>query len=221
MLRQPALEAFIQSIKSYPYADASVIHLTGTGGIRSVFDSTSGLKQLATIIDRNTYIGACELLLSSSDVSLQHPLESAGLDCALVGAILERQLDCMEGSLWKEGVHELCQTLLQHALKVYSAQDMPIRRARVLVRCLRLSYKAGGEISGSHPDDIGDEVEELLSREVYFLHCPKYVPVSYSHHPRISFMMQDCLHSALNILHVCTSGSPCMCISGRTRDKRH
>jgi hypothetical protein len=62
-------------------------------------------------------------------------------------------------------------TLLVDTLNVYSASaGMPIRRARVLIRCLEFGYRVT-EVGGMlrHPDDIGEEAEELLGRNVGFL----------------------------------------------------
>jgi hypothetical protein len=137
-----------------------------------MFSSPGRLKQLGVIIDRLTYIGTCELLLQPHEVSLKTPLEACGLDPSIIGALLERQVDSLEGSLWKEGVQNMVRSLLGDVVGVYSAAgpavDMPLRRARVLIRSLEFGYKAGGCVGGSvrHPDDIGEESGELLGRDV-------------------------------------------------------
>jgi len=61
--------------------------------------------------------------------------------------------------------------LLVDTLDVYSVSDgMPIRRARVLIRCLEFGYRVAEDGGVSrHPDDIGEEAEELLGRNVGFL----------------------------------------------------
>ena len=110
------------------------------------------------------------------------------MDAGIVGAVLERQAEGLEGSLWRDsGVREVVRTVLADALHVYVssaaavAKDigggMPVRRARVLIRSLRFEYKAGDAAGGSgrHPDDIGEEILELLGRSVGF--------VSYSYYP--------------------------------------
>lgn len=132
---------------------------------------TSGLRQLATIIDRAAYLGTCELLLTPSEISLKGPLEALALCSETMGAILERQVESLEGNLWKEGVREVVKALLLDALSVYSAAIMPIRRARVLIRCLEFGYKAGDQVAGRHADDFGEEAQDLLGREVsdYYL----------------------------------------------------
>ena len=62
-------------------------------------------------IDRVTYIGACELLLPPEGVSLRSPQSFAAsddgnpvMDPRVVGVLLERQIDGLQLSQWKEGV---------------------------------------------------------------------------------------------------------------------
>lgn len=169
-------------MKAYPYSEVGFSQLAGTSALSAVFIGSSGansrtLKQLAAIIDRATYIGTCELLLQPLEISLRRPLEACGFGADVVGAILERQAESLEGSLWKEGgVREVVQTLMLDALDVYScpkgdiAIGMPIRRARVLIRLLRFVYRVGDMAEGftRHADDIGEEIEELLGRSVSY-----------------------------------------------------
>jgi len=136
-----------------------------TNALSVVFSSSVSLKQLAIIIDRATYIGTCELLLQPSEISLKRPLEASGLSTTVVGAILERQIEGLEGSLWKESVQKVVKALLADASGAYPQGDMPVRRARILILCLEFGYRAGDGVS-RHPDDIGEETEELLGRNV-------------------------------------------------------
>jgi separase len=173
-------------MKAYPYLEVGFSQLAGTSALSTVFtgssDSKTGgnsssLKQLTAIIDRATYIGTCELLLHPSEVSLRGPLEACGLGADVVGAVLERQAESLEGSLWKDGgVREVVRTVLADALSVYICPvdvgigaGMPVRRARVLIQSLRFAYRVGGATEEGfirHPDDIGEEIEELLGRSV-------------------------------------------------------
>lgn len=88
-------------------------------------------------------------------------------DPAVTGALLERQIDSLETSRWKEGVQSIVAYLLTDALKVYGP-NMPVRRARVLLKCMDFMYHAGPEVMArvSTPEDMGNEVEKLLQREV-------------------------------------------------------
>jgi separase len=165
---QPAYDAFIQSVKAYPFQDIAV----GTGGIMGLFGSSQSFQQIAAVIDRATYIGACELLMKPSEVSLKRTLEACSFDASVVGAILERQIENLEGGgggiMRKECAREAVKALLVDASDVYSAVDMPVRRARLLIRCLKFAYMFGTAL-GRHADDIGDELKELLTRTVGFL----------------------------------------------------
>jgi hypothetical protein len=142
------------------------VQLARTSALGSAFSSHAGMKQLGLIVDRITYIGTCELLLQPTEVSLKRPLEICGLSTEIVGALLERQIESLEGSLWKEGVQNVVKALLVDVCGIYPAADMPARRARVLIRCLEFGYRAGSEGSARHPDDVGEEAEELLGRDV-------------------------------------------------------
>ena len=115
-------------------------------------------------------MGACDLILQPSEISLKCHLEKSGSHPEIVGALLERQIDVLEGSLWKDAMRALFKALLLDAIGVYAAGNMPLRRARVLLRCLEFEYKAGNEGVGRHTDDLGREAEELLRCEVSFLH---------------------------------------------------
>lgn len=149
----------------------------GSSNLKSSSNSSS-LKQLAAIIDRATYIGTCELLLQPSEVSLRCPLEGCGFGADVVGAVLERQAESLDGSLWKDiGVRTVVRTVLADALSVYVRSEdiginmgagMPLRRARVLIQSLRFTYRVGDAAEGftRHSDDIGEEIEELLGRSV-------------------------------------------------------
>lgn len=149
--------------------DTCFVQHTRTNGIAAVFGSSSSFKQLGTMVDRLTYIGACDLILQPSEVSLKYHLEKSGSHPEIVGALLERQIDSLGGSLWKDGMRVLFKALLLDAVGVYAAGNMPLRRARVLVRCLEFEYKAGNEGIGRHTDALGEEAEELLRCEVSFL----------------------------------------------------
>lgn len=147
--------------------------------------SSSTVKQLVGLVDRVSYLGACELLLPSEDVSLLTaingaPSEDASrnadptpLNPAVIGALLERQLDSLEPSRWKDGVRGVFIQLLRDSLQVYSlpAEQMPVRRARVLVRCMEFAYYDQGgntcsEIGRGSVKEMAEQIEDLASRQV-------------------------------------------------------
>lgn len=148
------------------------------------------MKSLVALVDRVSYIGACDLLLPPEEISLlsavnytisEHPGHSSDhtiLDPCVTGALLERQLDSLEPSRWKEGVRSVQTKLLRDALSVYpgeysdsNSKSMPVRRARILVRCLEFVYRdhaddACANLGFKTVDDIGTEIENLLTNEV-------------------------------------------------------
>lgn len=159
--RRPAYDAFVESVKSYPFP--------GSDFAATLFDNSTTARQLGIIIDRLTYIGACELLLQPIHVSLRAIVSSHSVKT--VGAILERQVETLETNLWKEGVVDVVWRLLLDLEQVYQAREAPLCRVKVLLRQLEVAYKSN--FHGSrHADDIGKEIMELLGLEV---RCSQYV----------------------------------------------
>jgi separase len=155
-----AMDSYVESVKSFPYSAALALRMD--------FTTSAGMKQLGGIVDRLTYLGACDLLLGPDEVSLKAHLMSADLKPGITGGLLERQLDVLEPHLWKEGVRNIVKALLAHALEVYHG-EMPVRRARVLVRCLEFMYRSGPEsvrALGWNPEEMGSEIEKLNDRKV-------------------------------------------------------
>ena len=115
-------------------------------------------------MNRFTYLGISELLLDVRSVSLR----SIGIDDRpITGALLEQQIDSLEGSKWKDGVQIAVAQLLKDALDAY-ALYMPVRRARVLLKCMEFAYHAGPEAVAEigTPEHMGTEVERLLQSQV-------------------------------------------------------
>ena len=175
---QLAFEAFLEAIKSFPVDLTSACEGLGTSTASAVFEASPTLQQLAKLLDRVTYMGTCDLLLESEAISVKSwytPASDAGTSDAqvkaFVGALLERQVACLEGSRWKKGVDRVVQQLLRHALAVYEAAAFPIRRARVFLQLLEGAYyatdeRSGGKILGMSVDDVAAQVRALLNCEV-------------------------------------------------------
>lgn len=134
---------------------------------QSLFDTKH--KQMGAIIDRATYMGVSDLFKPPTQISLKDvmiPLyeNDSRFGRIIVGAILERQIDGLEGSSWKDDVRRLVNTLLEDALEVYS-HHWPIRKARILLRCLEFSYYAGPSKSNWRADDLLVQTESLLKQQ--------------------------------------------------------
>lgn len=159
------------------------------------------MKQLVSLVDRVSYIGTCELLLPMGEVSLKSAVNCAAtpesshganptiVDPRIVGALLERQLDSLEPSRWKESVHGVFVRLLRDALDIYRVEDvedssngMPVRRARILIRCMEFVYRDHGQDNWSvfgfaNVDEIGREIERLVMMSVRVLFLIYLLPL--------------------------------------------
>lgn len=173
-------------MRAFPFCQASFMQLTRTSSLAHAFEASSTLRQMGNIVDRVTYMGVCDLFRDSAELSAKTWLEGVAMmndsaDCmestqtwkCVVGALLEKQAVGLEGSRWKPGVRKVMQTLLSHALDIYSASERPIRRARVLLTCLELAYytPTGASDSLCRITEIGGEVRALLLVEVCSLCC--------------------------------------------------
>jgi len=133
-------------------------------------------RPLSGLIDRVTCIAAYELLKSPGEISLKEPMERLDLNPqlsrAIIGAILERQLDALGRNLWKDSARSLARHLLDQLLSLYE-DAWPIRKMRVLVRRLEFSYFS--VVVGPEWDTTKTlaEVDRLSKIKVlpHFLHC--------------------------------------------------
>ncbi|KAK0192924.1 peptidase family C50-domain-containing protein [Armillaria mellea] len=160
--RKPAHEAFVQCIATFPYPASDFVQRSGTASLSALFTFSPAVKELCSIVDKVTYQGACDLLLRHPDVSLRF----AGLDNpSVVGALLERQLECLEPHLTKKSVQAVVAGLLKDATEVYACAGMPLRRARVLIKSLIFAYHCGLDIISQigTPDTIVVDILALVS----------------------------------------------------------
>ena len=181
---QLAFQCFVNAVKSFPFHRHA--HTEGAdrrSGIQLAWGSPS-LKRVGDIIDRLTYAGLCDLFLDPTEVSLRSALEDMfvgdlRLDPAIsrrtiAGAVLERQVDSLINSVWKPRVRAAMIVFLQDLLTLYDATEMPLRRARVLLKQLELIYHDNNSISGvgvgvgamDPHNQTAEEAETLLSVEV-------------------------------------------------------
>ncbi|KAF8842467.1 hypothetical protein BDN67DRAFT_965802 [Paxillus ammoniavirescens] len=188
--RKLAYEAFVQAVRTFPYTHYPIPSV-------DLFASASPLplKQLASIIERLTYTGTCELFLPPGQVTLRHvfqtPDESSNSDtnsdkaltfqltttmpidtrsqAEITASILSRQLNTLEGITHKEGVREALWAILQDLLAIYDASWAAVQRAGVVVTALSVTWRDGGtsgdEQTGLDAERMGREALELLARE--------------------------------------------------------
>jgi separase len=135
------------------------------------------------MVDRVTYLGTCELLASPPSISLGSA--SGESVKPVLGYLLERQLDSLESSRHKEEARQTLGHLLLDALKAYTTETMPLRRARILTRCLEFMYHVDGvpvlrEVVG-RAEEVAQEIQDLLDSKV----CPAvYSLFTFAHSPQ-------------------------------------
>ena len=174
----------MKCIRVFPFSTTPIATQTDTQCPSQMFSATDGeglVKQLIGLLDRVTYVGACELLLPPEDVSLQTISSSSSLklDLRVLGVVVEYQFEMLLPSRGKEGAKGVLVTLLKDALDLYSTSDgisgylMPIRRARVLLRCMEFLYRDEddsrevlSQLAYDSVDQMGQEVLALLNRKV-------------------------------------------------------
>jgi hypothetical protein len=174
-LPQGAYDAFIECLSSYVYP-LTFLELVRTIGPAGAFEAAASLKQPAIIIDRVTYMASCELQRPPAQVSLKHLISSLSIGGAgnleedrrcVVGAILERQVDSLSGSLWKPDVQSAVAGILSDCTSVYDSENRPIRRSGVILRGLELAYYTGTGYGDVQLAKSAEEIEALLSLEVH------------------------------------------------------
>lgn len=161
-------------------------------------------------------MASCELLRPPTGVSLKRLISSISIDGVdnheedrrcVVGAILERQIDSLTGSLWKPDVQSVVVGLLSDCVSIYNPENRPIRRAGVMLRLLELSFYTGAPDGDAQLEKSADEIKALLSHEVCLL-CPVVnviiIYLSYRMSDEI-LVLRICL---LYIERKCTCGSP-------------
>ena len=149
-----------------------------TVGPDGAFGASPSVKQAAVIVDRVTYMAACELLRPPTQISLKQLINSISIDGAtdleeerrcVVGALLERQVESLSGNLWKPDVQSVVMGLLSDCISMYDAVNRPIRRAGVTLKILELAYYGGAADEDLRLSESAEEIEGLLSQDVRLL----------------------------------------------------
>ena len=161
----------MKSIKTFPYSQydfAKRACSTPTGQLFSTEDAPA-LQQLATLVDRATYIAACELFHSPATVSalswFSQDVDGERKD--VVGALVERQIASLEESKWKKGVRDVLHVLLDDALLLYDVEERPLRHVRVVLKRLELACQSSAEMTaGDRTEKLAEDAEKILAREV-------------------------------------------------------
>ncbi|KAL7283883.1 hypothetical protein ACG7TL_001154 [Trametes sanguinea] len=170
--RQLAYDAFVRSIKAFPYAIHDVAGLAAKKSPCLLFEDNTALKHLAALVDRVTYMSTCELFHSPVSVPVCAWPDFASIAgdehtrSAIMGALMERQLASLDECRWKSGVRQAMDEIIAGAERVYEQAGCRVRRARVFLCKLDLSYYGeGGDDQYGAAKRLGDEVEGLLASE--------------------------------------------------------
>jgi separase len=202
-LPQSAYDAFIECLSSYVFPH-TFVDLVRTIGPAGAFEVAVSIKQAAVIIDRVTYMASCELLRPPAQVSLKQLITSLSIDGAenleedrrcVVGAILERQVDSLSGSLWKPDVQTSVVGILSDCVLTYDLDNRPIRRAGVMLKDLELAYYTGTANGDAQLAKSAEEIEALLSLEVNWLIPPPYRGL-FLNDSVIEFWTRLCAHAS-------------------------
>jgi separase len=178
LFSQLAYEAYIEAVKAFPVTESAFVSLTDSRVMKAVLDASSTHRQLGLIIDRATFLAVNDLLLPADQVPISRHLHSPGVNphipelagTLFTGAVLERQLESLEASRWKTSARAAIQHVLAALLATYTPDRHPIRRSRILVKCLEYSYYTGveGQEAGlvTSPDNALVSVQSLAPTKV-------------------------------------------------------
>ncbi|KAH6918185.1 cysteine peptidase C50 [Coprinopsis sp. MPI-PUGE-AT-0042] len=169
-------DTFRKCIQVFPFDDVEILSRTNKLCLEGVFNEdgdsqggTSLVKQLTNLLERVTHVGASELLLGPEEISFKSFLSSPGqMDAKLVGVLLEFQYDSLLPNRHKDGARDVLMGLMKDTLDVYDAGVYPVRRSRVLLKCLEFFYRDGGE------SDLGDlgSVERMIKEAIALSQTP-------------------------------------------------
>ena len=165
----------MKSVQFFPFGTEEFYVAISSTLPQLLFDDER-YKPLGALVDRITCIVAFELLRSPEEISLKEQMEHQDLkpqlSQAIVGVILERQLDALGRNIWKDNTRSLAKHLLDQLSSLY--QDAwPIRKMRILVRRLEFSYFSVVADPGWAATETLAEVDRLSNIKVFphFLHC--------------------------------------------------
>jgi len=143
ILAQLALEAFHSCIRTFPYAESGMTENAAKFSVSAAFAASSSLEELGGIVYKTTFLAACELLLPGESVALPEPDIQ---DLSILGLLLEKQYMGLECHNRKPNMVPVLMKLISNAAEAYARGQMPVRRTRVLIQALRLSYYLGPNV---------------------------------------------------------------------------
>lgn len=132
----------MKSVQAFPF-DTEEFSAAVLSTLPQLFFDDERYRPLGSLVDRLTCIATYELLRSPGEISLKEKMEHLDLNPqlsrAIVGVILERQLDALGRNIWKDSARSLAKHLLDELSSLYE-DAWPVRKMRILVRRLEFSY---------------------------------------------------------------------------------
>lgn len=132
----------MRSVQAFPFENEEFSAAVASTLPQSLFDDEK-YKPLGSLIDRTTCIATYELLKPPEEISLAGKLEhldqNPQISRAILGVILERQLDALGRNIWKDGARSLAKHLLDQLSSLHG-DAWPVRKMRILVRRMEFSY---------------------------------------------------------------------------------
>lgn len=164
----------MRSVQAFPF-ETQGFSTAVTNTLPQLLFDDERYKPLGILIDRVTCIATYELLKSPGEISLKEQMEGLDLNPqlsqAIVGALLERQLDALGRNIWKDGARSLAKHLLDQLPLLYE-DAWPIRKMRIIVRRLEFSYFSAVADPEWNTTETLAEVDRLSKLKV-FPHPPR------------------------------------------------
>ncbi|KAJ3827682.1 cysteine peptidase C50 [Lentinula raphanica] len=165
--RRASFDNFVQSVRNFPYsAFANLDKML----FSEIIKLSPGVKELRSVVDKLTHLGASELMLKAVDISMQSVDLPGSVDPSVIGILLEWQIQSLDNVRWKEGIPEILVSLLKGVLHLYRGENMPVRSLRVYAKVLELHYR--GPVTMSEDDCFEVERIEKEARSLFHLKNP-------------------------------------------------
>jgi hypothetical protein len=159
-------------VQAFPFEGEGFSVAVANALPQSLFDDER-YKPLGSLIDRVTCIATYELLKSPGEISLKDEMDrldlTPQLSRAIIGVVLERQLDALGRNVWKDCARSLARHLLGELSSLYG-DGWPIRKMRILVRRLEFSYFSVVAGPGWDPTETLVELDRLSNLKVLLPH---------------------------------------------------
>ena len=158
----------MKGVQAFPFETEEFFTAVTSTSPQLLFDDDR-YKPLGGLIDRVTCIATYELLRSPGEISLKEQMERLDLNPqlsqAIVGVVLERQLDALGRNIWKDGARSTAKHLLDQLLLLYE-DAWPMRKMKILVRRLEFSYFSVVTAPGWDPAETLAELDILSKLKV-------------------------------------------------------